>query len=66
MQNINVFQEAPHQQFSKIPAIGFIKVFKYEIIKILIFLLLFFASLFYVNSESKVYYGGKPPVSGKL
>lgn len=36
--------------------IGIIKHFKYELIKVIIFLFLFVASVFYVNSESKEYY----------
>lgn len=66
MQNISALQKAPHPVY---PVNGFAKFlshFKYEIIKILIFLLLFFASIFYVNNESKVYYGDKTRVSEKF
>ena len=34
----------------------FIDFFKYELIKIVIFLLVFFSSIIFVNSESKQYY----------
>ncbi len=37
-------------------AVKFIRFFKYEFIKALIFLFLFFASVIYVNSQSKEYY----------
>lgn len=66
MLNTIVFPKAPLQNFSKSGIINFFRLFKYEIIKVLIFLLIFLASVFYVNSESKIYYGGSKSVSGKL
>jgi capsule polysaccharide export protein KpsE/RkpR len=66
MQNINVLSKAPLQNFSNQGISGFFRLFKYEIIKIIIFLFIFFASVIYVNSESKVYYGDKSPVLGKF
>jgi hypothetical protein len=66
MQNTIVFPKAPLQNFSNTGILNFFRLFKYEIIKILVFLMIFIASLYYVNSESKIYYGGSKSVSGKL
>ncbi len=66
MQNIGVLPKAPLQNFSNPGISRFFKHFKYEIIKILVFLFIFFASVIYVNSESKSYYDTRPPVLGKL
>lgn len=37
-----------------------VKVFKYELIKIIVFLLLFALSIFYVDSMQEVYYTPHP------
>ena len=66
MQNISALTKAPHPVYPVNRIAKFLSHFKYEIIKILIFLLLFFASIFYVNNESKVYYGDKTRVSEKF
>lgn len=66
MQNTIVFPKAPLQNFSNPGILNFFRIFKYEIIKVLVFLLIFFASVYYVNAESKDYYGGSKSVSGKL
>ncbi len=48
--------KAPLNVKSRPGHIGFLSFFKYELIKALIFLILFFASVVYVNSQSKEYY----------
>lgn len=66
MQNILSLLKAPQHGFQYNGITKFFSLFKYEIIKILVFLLLFFASLYYVNAESKDYYGSKTPPSEKF
>ena len=56
MQNTGVLSKAPHPYLAADRFLKFVKIFKYEIIKILIFLFIFFASLLFVNSQSKIYY----------
>ncbi len=56
MQNTIISFDAPQTFISGSSAVRFIKLFKYELIKVLVFLLLFFASLFYVNEQSNEYY----------
>lgn len=66
MQNTSAVLKAPQHNFTFNRVSKFLGFFKYEIIKILIFLLLFFACVFYVNAESKEYYGYKTTEAGKL
>jgi hypothetical protein len=54
MQNFPVFL-SPHQKIQSF--VGFLKYFRSEIIKVIIFLFIFFASIFYANQQSKEYYG---------
>ena len=58
MQNNTVLLKAPApgRTFQNIQAFRIIRLFKYELIKIIIFLCLFMASVWYVNSQSKEYY----------
>lgn len=56
MQNISAAFKAPQNLIPDSAPVRFIKYFKYEIIKVIIFLLFFFASVYYVNLESKEYY----------
>ncbi|MBE2228567.1 MAG: hypothetical protein IAE93_14520 [Ignavibacteria bacterium] len=56
MQNISTAFKAPLNLIPGSAAVRFFKYFKYEIIKVVIFLIFFFASLYYVNLESKEYY----------
>ena len=48
--------KAPYRSIENTALYRFIDFFKYELIKILIFLLVFFSSIIFVNSESKEYY----------
>ena len=52
--------KAPYRFIENTALYRFIGFFKYEFIKILIFLLLFFSSIVYVNNESKEYYSKVP------
>ncbi len=56
MLNTTISLKAPQFSFSNSAPVKFIKLFKYELIKVVIFLFIFFASVYYVNSESKEYY----------
>ena len=66
MQNTTIFFDAPQTFISRSSAYKFIKLFKYELIKVLVFLLLFFASLFYVNEQSNEYYRTDITVKNKI
>jgi len=61
MLNTTIFLKAPQFSLSNSAPVKFIKLFKYELIKVVIFLFIFFASVYYVNSESKEYY--RTPIS---
>lgn len=56
MQNTIVLPKAPQKLLTNSAPVKFLRLFKYELIKVLIFLFLFFASVYYVNSQSKQYY----------
>ncbi|MBZ0203344.1 MAG: hypothetical protein IT281_06880 [Ignavibacteria bacterium] len=56
MQNNTVLLKVPARTLQNFQAFRIIRLFKYELIKILIFLCLFVASVWYVNTESKEYY----------
>jgi hypothetical protein len=44
--------------FANTPLFRIIRLFKFELIKVIVFLLLFGATLFVVNTESEQYYNG--------
>lgn len=56
MQNYLILAKAPSKFFGNFGFLKFLKLFKYEIIKILVFLVIFFASVYYVNAESEQFY----------
>lgn len=56
MQNNTIFFKAPNLLFSESQVLKLLKFFKYELIKLLVFLFLFLASVYFVNSQSKEYY----------
>jgi hypothetical protein len=56
MQSSLTLTKAPAKFFGNFGLLKLLKLFKYEIIKILVFLILFFASVFYVNAESEQFY----------
>lgn len=56
MQNNTVFLKAPHLFIPVSPVLRFVKFFKYELIKLLIFLLLFIASVLFAELQSNEYY----------
>lgn len=56
MINIAGLLKAPRSIQQVTGAVRFIRFFKYEFIKALIFLFIFFASVIYVNSQSREYY----------
>ncbi len=56
MQNLTVSLNAPQNIQSGSGILRFIRFFKSELLKIFIFLVIFFASVFYANIQSKEYY----------
>lgn len=58
MQNNTVLIKAPAQNrtLQNFQAFTIIRLFKYELIKIIVFLCLFIASVWFVNTQSKEYY----------
>jgi len=56
MQNYLTLSKAPAKFFGNFGLLKLLKLFKYEIIKILVFLVIFFASVYYVNAESEQFY----------
>ena len=61
MQNITAALKASQNFITGSAIFRFIKYFKFEIIKVILFLLIFFASVYYVNLQSKEYY--RPTIS---
>ena len=58
--------KSPSGFFSQNKMVKVFRYFKYELLKVIIFLLLFAASVFYVNAESNEYYNkNTESVSGK-
>lgn len=62
MLNTTVSLKAPQSLFSNYAPVRFIRFFKYELIKVLVFLIIFFASVYYVNSQSKEYYNANTTI----
>lgn len=62
MQNLTASLGTPQEIQSGSSIVKFIRFFKSELLKVIIFLAIFFASVFYANSESKDYYSS--PKSG--
>lgn len=56
MQNLTASLNAPQEIVQNSGFIKFIRFFKNELVKIFIFLMIFFACVFYANSQSKAYY----------
>lgn len=56
MQNTTISLKAPQALFLNPGPFKLISYFKYELIKVLVFLFIFFASVYYVNLQSKEYY----------
>ena len=56
MLNTTISLKAPQSLFSNSAPVKFIRLFKYELIKVLVFLFIFFASLYFVNVQSNEYY----------
>lgn len=56
MQNLTASLNAPQEIVQNSGVINFIRFFRRELVKILIFLVIFFACVFYANSQSKAYY----------
>jgi hypothetical protein len=56
MQSSLTLSKAPAKFFGNFGLFKLLKLFKYEIIKILVFLVVFFASVYYVNAESEQFY----------
>ena len=56
MQNLSASINAPQEIVQNSGVIKFIRFFKSELVKVFIFLVIFFACVFYAKSQSKQYY----------
>jgi hypothetical protein len=56
MQSFSI-SKSPSSYFQSLTFFRILKLFKFELIKVVVFLLLFGALVFIVNSQSREYYG---------
>ncbi len=65
MQNLTASLSAPQEIQSNTGFVKFVRFFRNELLKILIFLMVFFACVFYANSQSKIYYSSNKSIIDK-